>query len=51
MNNENNRSLREELERLYHRLDDFESEVRLLRWLLAGCMALLFAILTTGMLK
>lgn len=42
---------RDDLEKLSSRLDDFETEVQVLRWLLAGCMALLFALLVTGMLK
>ena len=51
MTSENNKCSREELERLHNRMDDFETEVRLLRWLLAGSMALLFALLMNGMLK
>lgn len=42
---------REELENLKFRLDDFESEVRWLRWMLAGTMVLIFALILSGLLK
>lgn len=48
---ENKNCSREELESLKDRLDDFESEVRWLRWLLAGTLALLFALMFSGLLK
>lgn len=51
MNSENKNCSREELERLSNRLDDFETEVRVLRWLLAGSMVLLFAVLMIEMLR
>ena len=51
MNDEKANISREELERIHNRLDEFESETRWLRWLLAGTLALLFVVLTRSFFK
>lgn len=51
MNDEKENLSRGEIERIHSRLDELEAEVRWLRWLLAGTLALLFVVLTRSFFK